>query len=918
MNTLAYQFGGSRDNGRVPRATYRVQLRPGFGFAAAAAVLDYLAELGVSHLYTSPYLQAAPGSQHGYDVVDYTRVNSELGGEAAHHLLCEKLRELGMGQVVDMVPNHMSVATRNNRWWWDLLENGPASRYSNTFDVEWEPPDPRLRHKLLLPILGDHYGRVLKAGHVKLHREGGDFLVTVYDEHILPASPDSLAWPLRGVAERTQSDEVAFIADVLEMLPPTDEADPERIERRHRDKALLGRMLRELCETRPELAAAIDGVVAEISADEAALDAFLNRQNYRLAYWRTARHELDYRRFFDINHLAALRMDNPGVFADSHALILSLAEAGEIHGIRVDHPDGLRDPEEYFARLREAVPQAWIVAEKILEPHEELADWPIDGTTGYDFLLRANNLFVEPLNERALTRAYEAFTGEALPPFRELVREMKALVIDQLLAADLTRLVTLLREVCEHHLDYRDYANEELSRAMRAIVIGMPVYRTYVRPGEGVRPADIEALGEAVGFARTYEAEADPQLFEFLHHLLVGRIPGALERQFVARFQQLTGPAMAKGMEDTAMFRHHRLISLNEVGSDPDLFGLEPEAFHAYNARMQNEWPRTMLATSTHDTKRAEDTRLRINLLSEIPEAWHSAVHAWREHNTRHRKNESWPDAPTEYHLYQALVGTWPISSERLQQYMEKATREAKLHTAWTRMDEEYESALRHFVDAVVADEAFLARLESFLAPLMRHAAVHAAAQVLLKLTSPGVPDVYQGQELARFCLTDPDNRRDVDFEVRRRMLQEVRERAAPQWLGEPSSTDALNLEGYSRLKLGVTHTALHVRKTRPSCYNDTATYTPLVASGPEARRVVAFLRKAPATPTPQAVATAVPRLTLSLGETGYAGTHLTLEPGTWRDAFTGTHYELSETRPSLDLVELWSRFPLALLIREA
>ena len=441
---------------RTPRATYRLQMRPGFGFADAAQVADYLAELGVSHVYFSPYLQAAPGSEHGYDVVDHGRVNEELGGAEAHARMCEALAAHGLGQVIDVVPNHMSVSTRDNTWWWDVLENGPASRYAGYFDVDWDPLEEKLKNKVLMPVLGDHYGRVLEAREVRAVREVASFTVRYYD-HVLPVSPLSLADPLARAAERCRSDELAFLADALAGMPTPAEAgeDTVALARRHRDKAVIGRHLARLLE-RPDVAQAVDDVLEQVNADPSQLDDLLDAQNYRLAFWRSARHDLDYRRFFDINDLAALRMDREQVFLDTHGMALRWVEEGLVDGLRIDHPDGLRDPEGYLRRLRQAAPQAWIVAEKILEQgtevQEELPEiWPIDGTTGYDFLNQVERLFVDPRGEPTLTQTYAWFTGGEVVDFHALVRDKKRLVLAELLGSDLNRLAAVFVEVCERH-----------------------------------------------------------------------------------------------------------------------------------------------------------------------------------------------------------------------------------------------------------------------------------------------------------------------------------------------------------------------------------------------------------------------------------------------------------------------------------
>ncbi|MFN8534857.1 MAG: malto-oligosyltrehalose synthase [Dehalococcoidia bacterium] len=673
-------------------ATYRVQLHAGFGFADAAAIAPYLADLGISHLYASPYLEAAPGSTHGYDVVDPSRVNDELGGPVAHARFAETLHDVGLGQILDIVPNHMAIVTPGNRWWWDVLENGPASRYAGYFDVDWDPPEAKLRNTVLLPILGDHYGRVLERGELVLLRDGGSFAIRYYD-HAFPVAPRSLDGPLAVAARRAGSDELAFLADAFGRLPVATSTDPESVHRRHRDKEVLRIQLGRLVDREPEVATAIDAVLAEINADYDALDGLLERQNYRLAYWRTAGRELGYRRFFDINSLAGLRAERAQVFADTHEQVLRWLERGWLDGVRVDHVDGLRDPAEYLRRLREAAPGAWIVIEKILEPGEQLPEgWPVGGTTGYDFLNRVGGLFVDPAGETPLTEFYARFTGETTD-YPALVREKKHLVLRELLGSDVNRLTALLVEIGESNRRYRDYTRHELHDALREVIAGFPVYRTYVRPGE-VSDEDIASVTEAVEAAKQHRPDLDPALFDFLADLLLLRVPGDLATELAMRVQQLTGPAMAKGVEDTTFYLYNRLVSLNEVGGDPSHFGLSVEAFHRACAETRRRWPQSMLATSTHDTKRSEDVRARLALLSEIPGRWAEAVERWSALAERH-KRDTLPDRNIEYLLYQTVVGARLISSARVAAYLEKASREAKAHTSWTSPNPVYDDALR-------------------------------------------------------------------------------------------------------------------------------------------------------------------------------------------------------------------------------
>ncbi|HEY0555676.1 MAG TPA: malto-oligosyltrehalose synthase, partial [Thermoanaerobaculia bacterium] len=652
---------------RIPVSTYRVQLRAEFGFDDAAAIAGYLSDLGISHLYSSPYLQAAPGSTHGYDVVDPTRVSEDLGGEEGHARLCRTLGEQGLGQVLDVVPNHMAISDRRNVWWWDVLENGAASRYAPYFDVDWSSPQARLRDTVLLPILGDHYGRVLEAGELVLVRRGGRFEIH-YHEHRMPVAPRSLDSLIGVAARRSGSPDLSFIADSLALLPPATATDRASIVRRHRDKEVLSGQLARLAAEVPAVTRALDETIAEVNADPDRLDELLQRQNYRPAFWRTAGQELDYRRFFDVHSLIGLRMEDERVFADTHALVLRWLKEGVLDGLRIDHPDGLRDPEEYFERLRGEAPQAWVVVEKILEPGEPLRDsWPVEGTTGYDFLRRAGGLLVDPAGEEPLTRLYTELTGESAG-WPALVHDKKLLVLSDLLASDVNRLAEVFLEVCERHRRHRDYTRFELRQALREVAACFPVYRTYARAELGdVGELDRQYIGEAIAAAKEHRPDVSADLFDFFRDVLALEVRGEAEIELVMRFQQLTGPAMAKGVEDTAFYNFHRLVALNEVGGSPGEWGLGVETFHRLAAEAQRLRPAAMLATSTHDTKRSEDVRARLSLLSEIPERWGAAARGWFERNERYRGGSrgDCPDRNAEYLLYQTLVGAWPISAER-------------------------------------------------------------------------------------------------------------------------------------------------------------------------------------------------------------------------------------------------------------
>jgi (1->4)-alpha-D-glucan 1-alpha-D-glucosylmutase len=884
-----------------PGSTYRLQLHPGFRFEDAIGVLPYLRALGVTHVYSSPQLQAARGSTHGYDVVDHSRPNAELGGEEGHARYCRALGEAGLGQVLDIVPNHMAIPGRENRWWWDVLQNGPASRYAPYFDVTWDSPEAKLRNLVLMPILGDHYGRVLEAGQLVLEREGPVFHVRYFD-HVLPIAPRTLRGLLAPPARRIQSDELAFIATAYGRLPYATLTDPASVEERHRDQRVLTAQLARLLEQNPEVGAAIDEEVANINRDVDALDRLLEAQNYRVAYWRTAGRELDYRRFFDINTLAGLRVEDPRVFEESHALVLQWIAAGVVDGLRVDHPDGLLDPEQYFSRLAEATGGAWTVAEKILEADEELpTEWAVAGTTGYEFCNLVGGLFVDPEGETPITNLYRDLTGNDLD-YEEAVYRNKRLVLREILAADVTRLAEVFVAVCERHRRHRDYTRWDLTEALREVVACFPVYRSYVRAAEGlVRPADARYVTAAIAAARERRPDLDGELFEFIESLLLLRVANAspLEHDLVMRFQQLTGPAMAKGVEDTTFYRFNRFVALNEVGGNPARFGVTPDQFHRAMEESHARWPHTMRTLSTHDTKRSADVRARLFVLSELAREWCTFAERWVRRFERHWSGEYDPDAA--YVLLQALVGAHPLEAPRAAAYMEKASKEAKRRTSWVNPDAEYDQALRGFVERVALDGEFQSALGEFVDSLLWPGRVNSLAQTLLALTAPGVPDVYQGTDLWDLSLVDPDNRRPVDYEVRRRLLAELDQRT-PEDLVARADDGAI--------KLHVIRAALHLRRRHPAAFGSGAAgaYRPLSFEGPEARHCVGFTRG-------DRVAVLVPRLAaraLQRDPRWSPELQCELPRGSWRNRLTGEALEGGTIAGRA----LLGRFPVALLER--
>jgi (1->4)-alpha-D-glucan 1-alpha-D-glucosylmutase len=860
----------------APSSTYRVQLHAGFTFDDAAAIAGYLHDLGVSHLYSSPVLQAAPGSTHGYDVVNHAVVNAELGGAAGHSRLSDALGVAGLGQVLDIVPNHMAIGGRENRWWWDVLENGPSSPYASYFDVDWDPPETKLRDTVLMPILGDHYGRVLERGEIAVKREGVAFTVDYFD-HSLPVSPRSIDDLLRGAAARCDSVELASLADAFGRLPRADVRDRVAAARRHRDADVLRGWLSRLADEQPTVTVAIDNEVAALNADVDALDAFLERQNYRLAFWRTAGRELDYRRFFDITTLVGLRVEDADVFDDTHRLVLSWVRDGVVDGLRVDHPDGLRDPQQYLSRLAGAAPGTWTVVEKILEPGEDLPlTWPVAGTTGYDALNDVCGVFVDAAGEKPLTDLYVELTGEPAD-WDAIVLANKHLVMRDVLASDVSRLTNLFVQVCEGHRRYRDYTRHDLHETLREVIAAFPVYRAYASPEAGVSGTDRAHVEAAIESARARRDDLDGDLLDFLRDLLLLQVRGDLEDELVARFQQVTGPVMAKGVEDTSFYRYNRLVALNEVGGAPGRFGVSLDEFHASCARRAERWPHTMTSLSTHDTKRSEDVRARLAVLSETPEAWATFARDWV-------RDDPVVDRNAQYLTLQTLVGAHPLPLERALAYMEKAVKEAKAHTSWTDPDATYDDALRAWVSSLYDDATFGAALDAFVASIRERGWVNALAQKLVQLTMPGVPDVYQGSELWDLSLVDPDNRRPVDFGLRREVLRELDGMpAADAW--------ARRDDGPGHAKLLVVREALRLRRSMPESF-ESGPYTPLDAGADG--RAVAFVRA-------DRVVTIVPRL----GE--WRDLPLSLPPGRWVDRFTGATFD-GDAR--LD------EFPVALLVR--
>ena len=878
-----------------PTATYRVQLHADFTFDDAAALAPYLAALGISHLYCSPVLQAAPGSTHGYDIVDHGRLNEELGGAAGFDRMVRALDRHGLAVIIDTVPNHMALAGRANRWWWDVLEDGPASRYARHFDIDWTSSGPGSGSSVLVPILADDLGHVVEAGNLALLRRGG-MLVVGYHDHELPLAPGSAADLLAAAAALSGSEDLAEIARELGALPPATRAAPATVDARQRGKADLARRLAALAQIDPAVDAAIDAELAAVAADPGALHELLGEQSYRLAHWRTADSELDYRRFFSITTLAALRVEDEVVFDDTHRLLAELIGTGRVAGLRVDHIDGLRDPAEYLQRLRALAPDAYVVVEKILQRGEVLPGaWPVEGTSGYDHLTAVDGLFVDPDGEAAMTELYVASTGGE-SDFHEVEHDSKLHVMAHELAAETERATTLLVGVCAGRSDHRDRTRRELRDALREVVAGMRIYRTYLVEAEEPSRADRDQVDAAVASAAARRPDIDRGLLDLLRRVLLLEVPGDAAAELAVRFQQLTAPVMAKGVEDTAFYRYGRLVSLNEVGGDPATFGRSVAEFHRHAAHLAQHHPGTMLTLSTHDTKRSADVRARIHLLSELPSAWRHAVQRWATANEHHRRQGA-PDRETELLLYQTLVGAWPIEAHRVVAAMVKSAKEAKVQTSWAAPDQAYDAAVESFVTAVMADGLFGADLEAFLAEhrIVELGRATSLAQTVLLLTSPGVPDLYQGTELWDLSLVDPDNRRPVDHDLRRRMLDELRDADAD------SALDHLDDGG---VKLWVIGKVLGHRRRHPGLFQGT-TYEPISARGAKARHVVAFAR--------DGLTVVVPRLLVGLAG-DWGDTTVAVPPGSWVDVLTGGRLEGGDHEAE----RLLGRFPAAVLVNEA
>jgi (1->4)-alpha-D-glucan 1-alpha-D-glucosylmutase len=990
---------------RIPRATYRLQFNPDFTFTHAQALPDYLDDLGISDCYASPIFQACAGSTHGYDICDHSQISQVLGGAAAFDAFAAALQARGMGLILDIVPNHMGISDPCNTWWMDVLENGPGSLYASYFDIDWHPVRPELENKVLLPILEDQYGDVLEAGKLRLAYADGAFVIFYYTIK-LPVAPrtyrhvlEHLLTPLIAMLgdDHEFVQELQSILTAIHYLPPRAALPPEKLAERNREKEIIKRRLATLEQASPEVQAAIETTVNKFNGnirDPSSfdlLDKLIDEQAYRPAFWRVAAEEINYRRFFDINELAAIRVELPEVFQATHALALWLLAEGRATGLRIDHPDGLWDPPHYFHQLQQSFAEAfdnrpttndakqerglpktlvrdsssklrlYVVAEKILSEREMLPHtWEIDGTTGYDFLNAVNRLFVQGDNAAVFHTVYSHFIGSEAN-FHHLANSTKKMIMLVSLASEINELSQQLERIAERNRRYRDFTLGSLTFAIREVIACLPIYRTYITGPATMTQRDEAAITAAVVEAKKQNPRTAAAIFDFIRDTLLFRNLQRFSSEdtgqltdFVMRFQQLSGPVMAKGVEDTTFYSYNRLISLNEVGGHPEQFGGSVADFHLSNIERRMHWPYGMLTSSTHNTKRSEDLRARINVLSEIPNDWLTSLAQWSDYNAEKKflvDGRLAPDRNDEYLLYQTLLGVWPfqptpderfntISSivdrpspeliERIAAYMLKATKEAKIHTSWVNPNADYDAAVRHFVFGVLCESdgnSFLRHMQPLARRVAYYGQFNALAQVLLKLTSPGVPDIYQGNELWDFSLVDPDNRRPVDFEQRRALLTNLKqqiEQAGDNLVA--LAQDLVNTSFDGRIKLYLTERVLNFRRAHANLFAH-GSYVPLECYGTKCEHVCAFTRVLDR----DAIIVVAPRLVVGLTdgiEQPPIGAHiwrdtwlaLPQEQVSWRyrNLLTGETLPIGwhDGTPGLPLASVCCHFPVAICAR--
>lgn len=845
-------------SGQLPNASYRFQFNHLFTFQHATALVPYLQSLGITHLHSSPIFKARPGSMHGYDTIDYTQLNPELGSEEDFNTLVDSLHAHGMGLILDIVPNHMGIGN-GNTWWMDVLENGSASIYANYFDINWSANKSSM-DKILLAILSEPYGHILEKGEIKLAftPEAGRFSVHYY-EHFWPINPTTYSRILNHRRDQAELPEAYdAIASGLDALS----TEEDRGERHQKKQALLAQLV-DLCQSNETVAQFIADNVSEFNSLEnnpyhiERLHQLLEQQVYRLVYWRVSSDEVSYRRFFDVSELIGLNIEYLHVFEDKHRLVFQLIADGKVSGLRIDHIDGLFDPTSYLNRLQEGIKEIrqtdepfYIIVEKILSGDERLPDvWPVAGTTGYQFGSVLNNLFVDSSNDAEMSRVYDAFTDLPIT-FQEQVYLCKKQVIKSSLSSELQLFTTQLKHIAEKNWHTRDYTVKKLRQALTEVVACFGVYRTYLTENSP-NNADAESrkqIESAVAAAKEHRPDIEGEIFDFIQNTLLMQYDEGIWHaheviHFAMKFQQFSSPVMAKGLEDTCFYRFAKLISMNDVGGDLARFGISVDDFHAYNLYTAEHHPNDMLTTSTHDSKRSEDVRARINVLSEMPQLWAEKVNFWAKlnHDLKVEQGERWlPDANDEYFLYQVLLGVWPpedwttmdVASlqNRVMQYMAKALREAKMHTSWLLTDADYEAAMERFIAGLLADQGRNRFLQDFI-PFQQQVAfwgmLNSLSQVLLKCTAPGMPDFYQGNEIDHFCLVDPDNRRPINYDQRQSLLSDL------SW----------QQQDFGQLKLFVITRALALRQQAGLDYQ-LAQYVPLKVTGKYADHLVAFIRK--------------------------------------------------------------------------
>lgn len=929
---------------RIPIATYRIQFNPSFGFQAAKKIIPYLSELGISDIYASPIFKARKGSTHGYDVVDPNQLNPELARVEDLGGLVRELKNYGMAWIQDIIPNHMAYDYENHMLM-DVLENGESSEYFHFFDIEWNHPYESIRGRLLAPFLGRFYGESLEDGEIQLRYHDTGLSVNYY-ALTFPLKIESyinvLAYKLSTLKRKIGEDHPDFtkllgILYVLKTLPSREE-----INERYDQTRFVKRMLWELYSKNQEIKRFVDGNIETFNGKKGTpesfnlLDNLLSEQLFILSFWKVATEEINYRRFFNINELISLRIEDEDVFNHTHSLILKLVDQGKISGLRVDHIDGLYDPTDYLKKLREKAGEIYMVIEKILDLEEELPSfWPVQGTTGYDFLNYVNSIFCERKNQRKFDKIYSAFTGLKIS-YEDLVCEKKRLIIGKHMAGDVDNLAHLMKGISTRYRHGGDFTLYGLKRAIVEIMTLFPVYRTYVSP-EVFSERDYSYLKAAVKTA----TQSNPGLLyelNFIERFLLLKSRDYLteeeEKQwvhFVMRFQQFTGPLMAKGFEDTILYVYNRLLSLNEVGGSPNKFGISLEKFHSFNKKRASLWPHSLNTTSTHDTKRGEDVRARINILSEIPQEWDSNIKGWSRINRRKKRTVNGtnvPDRNDEYFLYQTLVGAFPFDEteypafvERMKNYIIKAVREAKVHTAWLKPDEDYEDAYISFVEEILQpseDNQFLKEFVPFQKKVAYYGIFNSLSQTLIKITSPGVPDFYQGTELWDLNLVDPDNRRPVDFEKRTSFLRDIRDKTQTDVLS--LITELFSSKEDGRLKLFLICRALQARNEKAEVFQKGA-YIPIEVGGRFKDHVVVLARRY----RNAWAITIAPRLLTALmkegeypfGQQVWDDTRVVLPKGTptlWKDIITG---EAIKSEGTLPINETLKHFPVALLMGE-